>query len=157
MTNALIQNWNKVVRSGDDVYHLGDMGWGDVEFIEWILSKLNGNIHVIWGNHDKHNRSRLEISQFVSSTQDYKEITVNGQPIVLFHYGARVWNRSHHGAWLLFGHSHGNLSPHGKSVDVGVDSAWITGRPEYRPFSFDELVPFMASRDIAYEDHHKPR
>jgi hypothetical protein len=32
-----------------------------------------------------------------------------GQPIVLCHYAMRVWNRSHHGAWHLYGHSRGNL------------------------------------------------
>jgi hypothetical protein len=26
---------------------------------------------------------------------------------VLCHYAMRVWNRSHHGAWHLYGHSQG--------------------------------------------------
>jgi hypothetical protein len=36
----------------------------------------------------------------------------------------RVWNRSHHGSWHLYGHSHGRLPepPTLLSMDVGVDT-----------------------------------
>ncbi len=44
-----------------------------------------------------------------SGRPNLAEISVHGQPIVICHYAMRVWNRSHHGAWHLYGHSHGNL------------------------------------------------
>ena len=31
------------------------------------------------------------------------------QDIVLCHYAMRVWQKSHYGAWMLYGHSHGTL------------------------------------------------
>ena len=64
------------------------------------------------------------------------EIKVDGQHIVLLHYGMRVWPRSHHGAIHLYGHSHGNLPGDNQSVDVGVDY------PEWamRPVSLPEIM-----------------
>ena len=52
MDDALISNWNAVVDKGDHVYHLGDFCWGKRD--GWIkyLKLLNGNIHIIKGNHD---------------------------------------------------------------------------------------------------------
>ena len=55
-----MNNWNSVVKPGDDVYCLGDFCFGGVEKLESILcarkedgSKLlNGRIHLILGNHD---------------------------------------------------------------------------------------------------------
>jgi calcineurin-like phosphoesterase family protein len=34
----------------------------------------------------------------------------------------RVWPRSHHNSWQLYGHSHGKLLPIGKQWDIGVDN-----------------------------------
>ena len=57
------------------------------------------------------------------------EISVNGQPIVLCHYAMRVSNRSHHGAWHLYRHSHGNLpeGPTSLSMDVGIPMTFARG------------------------------
>lgn len=44
------------------------------------------------------------------------EVSINGQRIVLCHYAMRVWNHSSHGAWHLYGHSHGRLP----SVDASL-------------------------------------
>ncbi len=71
-----------------------------------------------------------------------------------------VWNRSHRGAWQLYGHSHSGLEPwidkalpgH-RSMDVGVDNAYkILG--EFRPFRFQEIGKIMKSRDGFFADHH---
>jgi calcineurin-like phosphoesterase family protein len=63
------------------------------------------------------------------------EMSVKGQPIVLCHYAMRVWNRAHHGAWHLYGHSHGKLpeAPTSLSMYVGVDTH------DFRPWHFDEI------------------
>ncbi len=161
MNYALIDNWNAVVGENDDVYSLGDFAFTKVGNILGILSRLKGNIHMINGNHDEEiikNRQQILDSGYVKSISDYKEIRVNGQFICLFHYGARVWNRSHRGSWMLYGHSHGSLPPYGKSVDVGVDATFIlNGRTEYRPYSFLEIKQFMDSRNIEIADQHEIR
>jgi calcineurin-like phosphoesterase family protein len=176
MNEQMIQRWNKQVKKDDIVYHLGDFAFGKIDKIENILKSLNGRKRFINGNHDAEiigkgkdrfpiytdatynvifeNSKRLLDAGLIESIRDYEEVNVNNQFIVLFHFGGRVWQRSHHGAWQLFGHSHSSLPPFGKSVDVGVDSTWITGKAEYRPFSFYEIKEFMDKQISEKVDHH---
>ena len=77
------------------------------------------------------------------------------QFIVMCHYGMRVWNKSHHGSWMLYGHSHDSMEHEtwGRSMDVGVDSAYrILG--EYRPFNLREIKNIMEKREHNPVDHH---
>lgn len=50
MHEAIIANWNKVVRKGDKVIHLGDFCFGE----KWlpIAERLNGLKYLVLGNHD---------------------------------------------------------------------------------------------------------
>lgn len=83
--------------------------------------------------------------------------------IVLSHYVQAVWNQSHRGAWMLYGHSHASAEswldaamPGRRSIDVGVDNAYrVLG--EYRPFSFDELNEILSGRPGCSIDHHKEK
>lgn len=53
MNDMLIENWNKTVGKDDDIYVLGDFFLGtDYDYIDEVLNKLNGRIHLIVGNHD---------------------------------------------------------------------------------------------------------
>lgn len=54
MDKTIIDNWNKVVKKDDIVYHLGDFGFGSKEKITEYRKKLNGRIFLILGNHDNH-------------------------------------------------------------------------------------------------------
>lgn len=157
MDEALIENWNSVVSPGDTVYHLGDFGFGRADFLSRILWRLNGNKSLVLGNHDKTIKNQVGLflkDGLLREVVPYKEISVNKQHIVLCHYAMRVWNKSHYGSWMLYGHSHGTLPPHGKSVDVGTDSKWVLGSPKYAPLSFDEIQRFMNGRTV---DHHEDR
>ena len=158
MNKKLIENWNSMVKPTDYVFTLGDFAFCKIGQIMEILSQLNGNIHMVTGNHCeeiiKHRQAILD-SGLVKSIEAYREIRVNNQFICLFHYGARVWNKSHRDSWLLFGHSHGSLPPYGKSVDVGVDAPFVTGKAEYRPLSFYEVKDFMKNRPAKSEDRHQ--
>lgn len=159
MNESLIENHNRIVRPDDTVYFLGDFSFADEPKTKGILRRLNGFKHLVKGNHDKM-ISKSPNSFMASKTynggfwsiQDYKTLNYEGQFIVLFHYGCRVWDKCHRGSWLLYGHSHGSLPPHGKSVDVGVDSKCIT--EEYRPVSFDEVKEFMDKQKFEPVDHH---
>lgn len=160
MTEKMIKLWNKQVNPDDTVYHLGDFAFGKIEQIEELIPKLNGHLTMITGNHDKEvkkNRRRLLDSGLVDNIYGEHELYVNGQFICLYHYGCRVWNKSHHGSWHLFGHSHGSLPPFGKSVDVGFDAPFVTGKAEYRPLSFYEIKDFMDKQVSEVVDHHGDR
>jgi calcineurin-like phosphoesterase family protein len=157
MTEVLVKNWNEVVEKGDTVYHLGDFalsyGKQSVDVIDKLLSRLNGQKHLIKGNHDR--KQVLDNSRW-ASVRDYHEIKVDlggihKQRIVMSHYAFRVWNQMHRGAWMLHGHSHGNLHhAEGKIMDVGVDCHF------YRPISLDTVIKRMELCPISCYDHHIP-
>jgi calcineurin-like phosphoesterase family protein len=158
MNEGLIANWNAVVKENDTVWHLGDFAFMPIKPFKEVLRRLNGHIHVVLGNHDsviENHRDDLFYGGKLDSIQNYAEVKVDGRFIVLFHYGQRVWNRSHHGSIHLYGHSHGSLPPYGLSVDIGVDCKEITS--EYRPIHFDEVASYMNNRSSAMVDHHSKK
>jgi len=128
MNDHLILCWNSKVRNSDFVYHLGDFGWKDCEN---IASKLNGQKFLIEGSHDAEGR---RLKRYFVQVTPMKTIKVEGQSIVLTHCAMRVWEKSHHGSWNLYGHSHGRLQPPNiNAMDVGVDTN------SYYPYSFQEV------------------
>lgn len=157
MNETIIENWNKVVTKSDIVYHLGDVAFEkDVEKRDKLLSRLNGEKHLIWGNHDKGLRSGWQ--KHFHSAADLRSITVPFQKderliyqhIVMCHYAMRVWDRAHYGTLQFFGHSHGTLTPSKNQLDIGVDNAF-TLLGEYRPFSLEEAMSFAMS-NVSLED-----
>ena len=48
---TIIQNHNKLVKDGDRVYNLGDVGFTNQALK--LMSRLNGHHKLIKGNHDK--------------------------------------------------------------------------------------------------------
>lgn len=57
MNEAIIERWNKVVKPKDIVYHLGDTILNNNEKGIECFKRLNGEIFLIWGNHDTENRT----------------------------------------------------------------------------------------------------
>ena len=149
MNETMIRNWNERVKPGDLVYHVGDFALmlRTDEQLDNLVRRLNGQIHLVRGNHD-HKRTR-KCKKF-ASVQDYLEIKIGEQRIVLCHYAFRVWNKSHYSSWNLHGHSHGSLPRNydQKQLDVGVD-CW-----DYRPISFDEVTKEMKKHKSVSVDHH---
>jgi calcineurin-like phosphoesterase family protein len=149
---TLIANWNAKVPLDGIVYHLGDFCF-DERKAHSILDRLNGQIFLIKGNHDKKINSFKHRFGWV---RDYYELNVEDpqggrQMIVLCHYAMRVWNKSHHGSFMCYGHSHGSLEddPHAKSFDVGVDCH------NYEPISYNEVKKIMAKKSYYRPvDHH---
>ena len=148
MDSAIIANWNALVRPGDTVWHLGDFVFSNSRPAASYLNRLAGEKHLIWGNHD---RAETRSLPGWSSSQAYAEITIEGTRLILFHYAMRVWNRSHHGAVHLYGHSHNSLPGDNQCCDVGVDNpAW-----RYRPVTLPEIRRFLAAQpERTPVDHH---
>jgi calcineurin-like phosphoesterase family protein len=135
---ALIRNWNEVVRLKDDVWHLGDFNFRSTLKTPDYVNRLNGRIHLVLGNHD--DAYAKKFPRLFASVQEAKYLRIGNEKITLYHYAQRVWRNSHHGAWHLFGHSHNCLPPLNRSMDVGVDAQ------NYTPISFDAVREFMLSR-----------
>lgn len=135
MNEVMIERWNERVLPEDEVYHLGDFGFGEQEPLQKIFDRLNGRKHFVWGNHDKTGR---KLNGWVW-VRPYHELHVENQLIVLMHYAMRVWNQSHRGSTSLFGHSHGRMPGNSQSLDVGVD-CW-----DFRPVALDEINARLAT------------
>lgn len=194
--DQLVQAINTVVKPEDTLYHLGDWSFGGIERVWEFRKRLNCmNIHLILGNHDHHiekNRKlvtwpqeaemlellkveyqktpkmiEFNLQDLFSSVQHYREVTIEGKHIILCHYAMRVWNKSHKGSWMLYGHSHGTLeqmrpqianptwlgdmyyTKNYRTMDVGADTNYLM------PYSFGQLKEIMADKDVLLEvDHH---
>lgn len=179
MDAALIDLWNQRVKKDDTIYHLGDFAFAKPARIVEILGQLHGRKYFITGNHDKELLRALRdvttrVAVGVVELVPYKEIRIDSQKLVLFHYAQRVWNKSHSGSYHLYGHSHGNLKNEtydrfSRSMDVGVDAVAKmlskSGDPEnhptfsynYRPVSFEEVNAILSAREWHQwhaGDHH---
>jgi calcineurin-like phosphoesterase family protein len=147
MDETMVRRWNEVVGQDDEVWHLGDFSLGRSEVVAKFLARLNGRVHLIWGNHDSEQVRRMP--QWASS-QPYAEIKVDNTYLVLFHYAMRTWNRIGRGAIHLYGHSHNKLPGDSQSLDVGVD-AW-----DFRPVSLAQIKRRLAkSVPRVPLDHHE--
>lgn len=147
MDDFLVKRWNERVGPGDVVYHLGDFALGGPKMAERYFSALNGAVRLVPGGHDRRwlmgadgLRWKVEVLPPLV-TLEFPKLGSGKRPqvVVLCHYAMRTWDRSHHGSWMLYGHSHGKLPGLGRSLDVGVD---CNG---FAPFSLDEVAGRMAA------------
>lgn len=63
MNEAIIERWNSIVKPNDIVYHLGDTMLNDNEKGIEYFKRLNGQIFLIFGNHDSEARRNLLFSE----------------------------------------------------------------------------------------------
>ena len=157
MNEAIVANWNSVVKPDDHVYHLGDFCFGNVEKWNWFLEpgKLNGHIHLILGNHDPERvfREGTLIERFDSI--EYEHILIiEGWTVILNHFPFMSFsNNLDHKVIGLSGHTHvGQLSSSVESYDalnamykpnqydVGVDNN------NYKPVSWEEVKAIIEAR-----------
>ena len=141
---AIINNHNSVVGKNDVFFFLGDFSFNTkATVLKDFLSRLNGIKFFIKGNHD-YNKTINSYNEFGTYLGQQSDIVIDYnlenednelQHIVLNHFPLRIWNKSYHNSYHLFGHVHGGLvdKPNGKSMDVGIMLN------NYKPFSFKEI------------------
>lgn len=167
MDEALIENWNSLVRDQDTIFHLGDFSFRDPAL---YLRRLKGKIIMLPGNHDQtFYKNKKLLDRFENAAMLHEVVTrqiegvkfnltceikfddgARGGLIVMNHYANLVWNKSHHGAMHLHGHSHGSLRyPKAmRAMDVGVDPM------RYFPIRLDDAVARMKNIAPPTFDHH---
>jgi calcineurin-like phosphoesterase family protein len=149
MNDAIITNWNNIVSPNDKTYILGDVSFGNSTKTVEMLNSLNGEKHLIIGNHDS---SYLRVDNFIKcfeSVQNYLEIKYNKQFICMFHYPIDMWNRKHYGSLHLHGHLHStNDELTERKMDVGVDSNNLI------PYHLNEVIEKLTI--IPYFNKHHP-
>lgn len=139
MNEAMIENWNTIVKDDDTVFHLGDIMFSKDYS---ILDKLKGKKSFIRGNHD----SEVivgEIRKRHLAMRDYYELKYFDRKLILCHFPLLSWNGARKGTIHVHGHSHGtinDLNVNCRRVDVGVDVY------NYRPVSIDQIIDEMEKK-----------
>ena len=133
MNRTLVDNWNRVIDEDDRVYYLGDMTYGRrSRSIDFWLSKLNGEIRFIRGNHDTDTITRAEV------IENKFPIRYKGRELLLMHdpYRPSGWD-----GWIIHGDKHNNdliRHPHvhhkNKTINVCAELT------RYTPMSLDEII-----------------
>jgi calcineurin-like phosphoesterase family protein len=141
--------FNKYVQRKDDVYILGDISLGKRKDAEKFIARLNGNKHLILGNHDqnvRHLGNFCEVTQIKDFNFSRGNLNIH---IVLCHYCMLSYNRQVHGSWHLFGHSHCRLLEGQPllSFDVGIDRIGL-----WRPYNLYEICQIMNKKQLGYEE-----
>lgn len=146
MDEWLVTTWNETVPVDADVWVLGDICMGKLGRSLQLVSRLNGRLHLVSGNHDRVFRrhaprpaweERYLDAGFATIWHGVVDITVDGQPYRLCHFPYRGDSGDHDryvdqrpiddGVPLIHGHTHGRWRRRGHMIDIGVD-AW-GGRP----------------------------
>lgn len=166
MHEHLVERWNSVVSPGDDVFHLGDFGFKPAHVPETV-ARLNGNIHLIGGNHDPFWTGHSRAGKARNALNRYREMgfasieesgqrlhTLDGHQVLLSHlpyYGDSGHDERYtaqrpkdEGLPIICGHVHGtwerlygNGKVHRGQVHIGVDS-W-----DYLPVEESQLIDLL--------------
>ena len=130
MNEEQVRKWNSVVMPDDDVYVLGDLMLGDPSNIKY-LEKLNGNIHIVLGNHDTSNREKMyrNLPNVVEVAEVGIRLKYCGYHFVLTHYPMLTGNFEKESLQQttlnLFGHTHQTTDFYNNMpflYHIGVDS-----------------------------------
>lgn len=153
MDRALVERWNAAVGDDDLIYHLGDFTLRGRGFARRVLAQLRGRIRVLgypW-HHDRNWLPKPGRAGDLASASGHpieiapplvvRDFVVAGEAraITLCHYPLGEWDRKHHGAWHLHGHSHGTYRAEGAILDVGVDCH------DYAPVALESLPELLAT------------
>jgi calcineurin-like phosphoesterase family protein len=132
MDCQMIDRWNSVIGSDDEVWYLGDFAIRQrPDRVASLVKALHGRKHLITGNNDD---AAVKGCDGWESIQAYAEVSVDGMHLVLCHYPFRTWRNMSKGWVNLHGHSHGRLKPLPRQFDVGVE-VW-----NFRPVQLAEVL-----------------
>jgi len=138
MNKGLLSLWNKTVPKDADVFILGDLsllGNDKKDKLGIIVSKLNGHLHLILGNHDRLTANNYTDIGIHSIHYPYLQLS-NGW---ICCHDPSLATACPENSIILSGHVHGLYGPLIKTkqnktiIDVGVDT-W-----NYKPISFSQI------------------
>jgi calcineurin-like phosphoesterase family protein len=163
MNEKIIENWNKVVKPEDLGILVGDVFlYSNAEQMKSILSRMNGRLILVRGNHDNTPRKMMNAG-FLLCVEELK-MPIAGEMVTISHYPfavsewkykKRLWVNKikrmlgikltryvekYHtkrpkdkGQFLIHGHTHDKAKVRGRQIHVGVD-AW-----DYQPVNIQEI------------------
>lgn len=130
MNEAMIDNWNEVVKDNDHVWHLGDVCMGQSSGAHnALLRRLKGKKRLVVGNHDKLKSEALH--------QNFEKIELwrgfHEYGFTCVHIPLQI-EQLRDGNVCVHGHIHQNLIDDPRYINVCVEH---TG---YKPVHLDEII-----------------
>lgn len=142
MDATILANINTAVGPDDDLWILGDFGFGLTArkegYLEDIHSRINCRTHLVIGNHD--GKRVLDLPW--NSVQHMAEIKDDARYVVMCHYPMITWHKARRGSIMLFGHVHEGWRGSRSCVNVGVD-VW-----DFRPIRLREAMKRSSSLPV---------
>lgn len=168
---TIIENWKSKINDKSTVFLLGDTIVGIKEqfgekkltgtnhiandsFVNLLLELPFENLFIMPGNHFSGYESSIKFvdenlelfgNKIVFFLDNYFEVMIGKQGIILCHYPITSWNHMEHGSFMLHGHVHSTIEesnpnyPGRKILDIGVDNCAF-------PLEFGELCAIMAKK-----------
>jgi calcineurin-like phosphoesterase family protein len=126
MNEALVENWNSVVKQGDKVYHLGDVTMNSKALD--IMTRLNGRKCLIKGNHDT---QRLKF--YTPHFYDIRGSHELGN-FILTHIPVAIEQKLRYPSGNIHGHLHEQNMNDPWYLNVSVEQT------NYTPIAFDAIT-----------------
>jgi calcineurin-like phosphoesterase family protein len=134
MDDVLIHNWNYRVATRDEVFYLGDLCHGrNAAAPSEYLSRLNGRIHVISGNHDEEIEGAVPNLRLQYGTMEF----------FLIHDPEKA--PCDNPGWVIHGHLHNNDMSRYPFINADTRTINVSAELlDYIPVSIPELCGFLA-------------
>lgn len=151
MNEAMIQAWNSVVKKDDEVYHLGDIAYKmNPTELSRILSRLNGKIYLVKGNHDKPKQLNKSWDRFEWVKSDFEfdyEYEGKRYDFILYHCPIYSWGGMWRGKIHICGHTHLNSADFfknnpGRIMNVSCELL------DYKPISIVEVIEKLRTKEV---------
>lgn len=128
MNELIVKNWNNIISKRDCVFLLGDITMEKNNYE--ILSRLQGDINVVLGNHDQkqHITNMLKYVKSVSGIIDYKKTAI------LTHCPIHPSQLEFRYSYNIHGHVHENTLDDDRYINVCAEVI------DYKPVEFSKLI-----------------
>lgn len=157
--------------------HLGDGFLNSTpEQAHAFFARCGIRTYYIWGNHEGPTSQlyKTEVARVGFKVGEVYPLTlypvtylgyqaafsIEGQLIIANHFPLSIWDKSHHGSWMIHSHNHhsypeSHADYYGcKRLDCGVDSCLkYFGKPY---MTFAQLKAIMDRKNVHKVDHHGP-
>lgn len=139
MNETMVDNWNRVVKPQDHVWHLGDVCMGMASgHHNALLRRLNGHKRMTVGNHDKLKSEALHMNfEKIELWRGFKE-----ENFVCTHIPLRKDNFRGGVQFNVHGHIHERVIDDPQYINVCVEQT------NYTPVSMDEILAKIKDRRI---------
>ena len=148
MNEAIIENWNKIVKAKDLVFILGDIMLGNNDIGITCLERLNGTFSIVRGNHDTDTRIKLyRESDKVMEVNDAYYYKYGKYHFYMTHYPCLTGNLEKESLTQMTLNLHGHTHSQKKffydlpyCYNVGMDSHNCS------PISIDQIIYDMENK-----------